>query len=162
MSTFAYAALTNIHEDTRKTRQPSGIKGYIDAMAALVPAEILTLHALMLSATTEIIQNENSTPITKITDPVTLEYAFWGLVVLSVVIFVATRFKRWTSLDYLRMLIPPAAFVVWTMLQRTTAFDVIGADLAEAPRTVIALFAAAILGLIAGSLAMKAEKSDSG
>jgi hypothetical protein len=34
---------------------------------------------------------------------------------------------------------PPAAFVTWTMLQRSTSFDAVAPDMASAPRTVVAL-----------------------
>ena len=58
MSTLAYAQLTNAREaappGTSTTTSKPGIKTYMDAFAALVPAEVLTLHALIISATTHI------------------------------------------------------------------------------------------------------------
>jgi len=58
MSTLAYAQLTNKRDDaapgTSETTNAPGVKSYVDALAALVPAEVLTLHALVISATTTI------------------------------------------------------------------------------------------------------------
>lgn len=157
MSTLVYAALNNIR-DKATPEMPSGIKTYVDTMAALVPAEVLTLHALTLSVTTATMTDASGKVVTKITDGVTLEYAFWALIALSVVLYLVPRFKTWKRLDYVRAIIPPCAFVVWTMLQRSTAFDAIASGLGNAPRTVIALFAAAIIGLLGAMLAVKAEK----
>jgi hypothetical protein len=58
------------------------------------------------------------------------------------------------------MLIPPLAFVGWTMLLRATAFDAIFPGLAKAPRTVAALFLAVILGRLASIFAQKADQVD--
>ncbi len=56
MSTIAYAQLTNKREEaapnTSTTTSSPGIKTYIDAFAALVPTEVLTLHALIVAAST--------------------------------------------------------------------------------------------------------------
>ena len=54
--------------------------------------------------------------------------------------------------------IAPLAFVGWTMLQWATAFDAVFPCLAEAPRTVDALFLAAFLGLATVNTANKADK----
>ena len=58
MSTLAYAQLTNARDQalpgTSTTTSKPGIQTYMDAFAALVPAEVLTLHALVISYTTEI------------------------------------------------------------------------------------------------------------
>ena len=157
MSTLAYASLTARREaapqETSKRESPPGVGSYVDAMAALVPAEVLSLHALILSVTTETKGNT-----TTIVDGGTLSGAFLGLIVLSVVLYVAPRIQKWGRLDFVRAAIPPLAFVVWTMLQRATAFDAVAPQLDPAPRTVIALFVAVILGLVAAGLANKADK----
>ena len=57
MSTIVYAELTNKREaapaNTSTTTSQPGMKTYVDALSALIPAEVMTLHALTLSATTE-------------------------------------------------------------------------------------------------------------
>ena len=110
----------------------------------MIPAEVLTLHAVILSVTTS-----TTDGIVTITDPSTLRFAFFGILVLSVVLYASTRLvaAKWNRLDWLRMMIPPVAFIGWTMLQRTTAFDAVFPGVRDAPRTVIALFLSILLGL---------------
>lgn len=159
MSTLAYAAFTTNREVAKpgssRTTSPPGVSTYVDAFAALVPAEVLTLHALILSVTTK-----TADGTTQIVSPVTLSWAFYGLVVLSIVLYVVARlmYAKWDRLDYLRVTIPPLAFLGWTMLQRATAFDAIFPNLGEAPRTVLALFLGVLLGIVAAALAYKADQ----
>jgi hypothetical protein len=78
---------------------------------------------------------------------------------LSVLLYAAGRFrKKWEGRDFIRAIIPPCAFVAWTMLQRATAFDAVCPALREAPRFAIGLFGAVILGILAKLLARKAGK----
>lgn len=159
MSTFSYAALTTRREEgspgTTTKNAPPGINTSLDALAALVPAEVLALHAVILSATTKTTDGK-----TEITAQGTLFWAFVGLVLLSIALYVGYRrlAKKWDKWDWIRMLIPPLAFVGWTMLQRATAFDAVVPDLADAPRTVVALFLGVILAVVAAALAYKADQ----
>jgi hypothetical protein len=159
MSTLTYAALTTRREEavprTSTRDAPPGVKTYVDAFAALVPAEVLALHAVILSVTTSTTDGK-----TEIAAPETLFWAFVILVLLSIGLYVGYRLlaRKWDKFDLIRMLIPPLAFVGWTMLQRPTAFDAVFPDLASAPRTVIALFLAVILGFIAAALAYQADQ----
>jgi hypothetical protein len=159
MSTLLYAQLTNKREEAQPgmsvRASPPGVQTYVDALAALVPAEVLTLHGLMLSATTEITAEG-----TKISDASSLKLAFYGLVVVSMALYVTARLlaKKWDSLDYVRVFIPPAAFLGWTMLQRSTAFDALAVSMTDGRRTVLALFLAVIVGAVAVALAYKADQ----
>jgi hypothetical protein len=157
MSTLAYAAFTTNREEappgTSSSRNPPGVSTFIDALAALVPAEVLTLHALILPVTTT-----TADKVTTITDAATLRWAFGGLIVLSIILYVVPRFRHWELLDYLRAAIPPLAFVGWTMLQRSTAFDAVVPHMKDAPRTVLALFLSVLLGVVAATLANKADQ----
>jgi hypothetical protein len=159
MSTIAYAAITSRREEaspgTSRAASP-GLGMYVDALAALVPAEVLTLHGLILTATTT-----RTGDTFAITAPGTLRYAFFGLLALAVAIYVAARLMQhgWETLDYARMFIPPLAFVGWTMLQKATAFDAVS-RLPDAARTVTALFLAVVLGGAATILAFKADALD--
>jgi hypothetical protein len=171
VSTLAYAQLTNVREaaspGTSTTAGSPGLRTYVDAFAALVPAEVLTLHALIIAQTTEtkpqpratgskIMETATTIPLESVT---TLQFAFWGLVVLSIVLYIAPRFfgGTWDRYDWIRVTIAPLAFFGWTMLQRTTAFDAAFASVQPIPRTVAALFLGAILGAITAGLAMKAD-----
>ena len=159
MSTLAYAAFTTKRETstpgTSTSKNPPGVSTFVDAFAALVPAEVLTLHALILSVTTTTAAN-----VTTITEGPILKWAFAGLIALSVVLYVVPRFQKWETLDYLRVSIPPLAFVGWTMIQRSTAFDAVAPQLNNASRTVVALFVAVVLGLLATTLARKADQKE--
>jgi hypothetical protein len=120
-----------------------------------VPAEVLTLHALIISFTTTVMDQT-----TTIVDIGTLRWSFWGLVGLSALLYIAPRvldhkLDRW---DAIRMLIPPLAFTAWTMLQRATAFDAVYQTAEAAPRTVAGLFLAVVLGGAATALAYQADQ----
>lgn len=160
MSTLAFARLTTLREKADPGKStgaaPPGIGSYVDALAALVPAEVLSVHAVLLTFTTTI--NEKTKIIT-ISEPETLKWSFLALIVLSAVIYVVGRGKFTSRLDWVRAAIPPVAFVAWTMLQRATAFDALGAVLEPAPRTAIGVFVAVILTLVTAALARIADES---
>jgi hypothetical protein len=170
MSTVVYAHLTSTREaaqpGTSTLTQPPSVSTYVDAMAALVPSEVLTLHAVVLSFTTHV-DKETTT----ITAPETLKWSFYGFIVMAIVLYVVSRAvaKKWDQFDFARMFIPAFAFVAWTALQRTTAFDAAFLRFAEWPskaegtalRTVGALFLAVILGMAASYLAYQADQKPS-
>jgi hypothetical protein len=164
MSTLAYAALTTRRDwaarHTSRSTEPPGVGTWVDALAALVPAEVLGLHAIIVSLTTKT-EDAQAGGGTVITDRTTLAWSFAGLCVLSVALYVVPRLMRhlWDGLDYVRSLIPLLAFVGWTMLQRTTAFDAVWPD-HTAPRMVIALFLAVALALAAAALGSRTDGQD--
>lgn len=171
MSTVAYAQLTNTREkstpETSTTTGSPGLKTYVDAFAALVPAEVLTLHALVISVTTATAQKAAATgggkmeTVTTILPEAsaTLQVAFWVLVLMSIALYAVPRYigGKWDKFDWFRVAIAPLAFFGWTMLQRTTAFDAAFPAVDSIPRTVFALFLGAVLGAVTAGLAMKAD-----
>jgi hypothetical protein len=160
MSTLAYASLTTSREaaapGTSITTSP-GVGTYIDAFAALVPAEVLTLHALIISYTMQ--TRGHATMIIAGDEPI-LRFSFWGLIVLSMILYAGPRLfaRKWDGWDFLRVLIPPLAFMGWTMLQKMTAFDAVYPELGETVRTIIALFLGVVLGLAAVALAYEVDR----
>lgn len=179
MSTLAYNALTKKRQaapvvDDRSKTSVAGIKQYADAAAALVPAEVLAFHVFALQLTTKTVESKGKGQVTGmvdekvttakgenvtvITDPATLKIVFIALVIAAAALYAIGHFKTWTTADFFRMLIPPAAFVAWTMLQKATAFDAIASGLADTPRALIAAGLAVILGIAARELAFKADK----
>jgi hypothetical protein len=183
LSTLAYGLLSKRREETEPVEKRGdssidGVKGYVDAVAALVPAEVLAFHALALQFTTDTVESEgegsvtseagervtteNSESVTVITDPAVLKVVFFALIVAAPLLYVFAHRRKhpgWHRSDWLRMTIPAAAFVAWTMLQKSTAFDAIVPAMADAPRFLIAAAAAVILGLAAQELAYKADGS---
>jgi len=163
MSTLAYAALTTKRDiaapGTSTASQAPGVQTYVDMLAALVPTEALALHAAIISVTTKI--KDGSTTISA---PDVLEIAFWGLIAISVLLYVLPRWRTKTleKWDAVRALIPPCAFVGWMMLQRVTALDAAFPNFAQesegAARSVAGLFLAVVLGIAALALAYKADQ----
>jgi uncharacterized membrane protein len=161
MSTLAYAAMTEARvaappRTSMKSGGSPGVKSYVDALAALVPAEVLAAHATILTFTTS--TTAESITITK--GPA-LVVAFYGLIALSIILYAGARLmaSKWDKWDWLRMLIPALSFVGWTMLQKATAFDAVSQGvLDEATRNVIAILGGIVLGLVAAALAYKADQ----
>jgi hypothetical protein len=166
---ISYAMLTSMREALPPPAAPLGakalgqptsapVKSYVDALAALVPAEVLTLHAAIITVTTTTDgQGSRITP----EGFASLQFSFWTLVVFAALIYGVPKWRSgWDKLDWIRLLIPPLAFVGWTMLLRTTAFDAVFPPevVPVVPRTVAALLLAAILGFTAALLAAKADE----
>jgi uncharacterized membrane protein len=154
MSTLTYAMVTNKQEEAapQPGTQAPAVTTYVAAVAALVPAEVLALHAVIISFTTEVKDNKTS-----ITDLATLRWAFWALLFVALFLYLLPRLFRGTPerWDALRAAIPPAAFVVWTMLQPVTAFDAAFPQVSSTQRNVAAVIAAVVLAAIATTLAFK-------
>src|SRR3712207_6706362 len=115
MSTLAYATLTERREatpaaDALETQGGRDVKTYIDAMAALVPAEVLALHALFAASMTDTKKGPDGKAVTTITDPGTFKWCFWGLVILSIALYLGKK-KGLKPLDLVRAAIPALAFV---------------------------------------------------
>ena len=180
MSTVAFGALTTRREKsdsgTSKTDQPPGLNSYIDILAALVPAEVLAIHAIIIAAVT----TTNPGRQTQITQPGTLRLAFRLLAGLAAVLFVlgrrpaptpaavlqqsGTSVPRWQHLewqDLIRVLIPPAAFVGWTMLEPTSAWNVVVPDMSTGTRTLIALVGAVLLAAVTKAMASHSDNKPS-
>ena len=169
MSTLAFAALTNRRdmsprgESTKEEGSP-GLKTFVDSLAALVPAEVLVAHAAILTFTTTSSTDQAGNPITTISDRGVLRGGFWALVAISMLLYLFGRLGKvggahgkWDTWDYLRIAIPPLAFVGWTMIQTNTAFDALDTGLSLAARYLIALLGAIVLGVAAVALAYQAD-----
>jgi hypothetical protein len=162
MSVVAFANMLNAREETPPSEakelkaEPMTTKDYVVVLAGLVPVEVLALHAFIVDVTTDKSEDGKTTVIT---DPTVLKWSFWGLIVLALFLYVSVHAKNWDAWDFIRVLIPVGAFVGWTMLQPTSAFDaVVGTDFSAAARTVIAAFAAIVLGVLAKGLTAVADK----
>jgi hypothetical protein len=165
MSTFAYAALTASRENAAADHgaEAPSVKTYVDAVAALVPAEVLALHALAISLTTEKLGGSAGATITK-PGSETLTWLFFVLVALSAAIYIAkfkTTKETSSRLWLWRAAIPPLAFVCWTALQQTSAFDAVFPNVAIAPRVIGAAIGAIVLGYAAQLGAAKAATAPS-
>lgn len=166
MSIIGYAAITNSRDASKPgaafsdatNETTNSKKSYIDALAALVPAEVLAAHALVISYATK---TENK--VATITDPDTLWLAFWSLWTVSFILYAVPRKigGRWENWDWVRLFIPGFAFVGWTMLQTTSAFDAVS-SITQPRRALYAILLALVLGVVATALAYKVDKKQPG
>ena len=135
----------------------------IDALAALVPAEALAIHAIVIEVTTQSMNGSDDMDVTTITEPGVLRGSFWALLVAALVAYVAPRIigGKWKGLDFVRMLIGPAAFVLWMILQEPSAAQVVDpiTEWSAALKVVVVVFGALGLGLLSGLLAYKADET---
>ena len=156
MSTLLYGALTRKREDadpeTSTTEGSPGVNTYVDALAALVPAEVLALHAIIISMATE-----TKAGVTTITAGEQLVFWFWFLSIGAGGLYIAGLRKRPRGWDLVRMVIPPFAFLGWAMLQPTTVFDGWLPNFDPDWRWTFGLALAAVLGVAAGLLGLKAD-----
>jgi hypothetical protein len=92
-------------------------------LAALVPAEVLVIYGFALAATVTTKEDGTST----VTEPDVLRWSIPILAVMSIAAFVLTKTTKWRyPHDVVRMLIPPLAFVAWTLLTGSTALGLWG------------------------------------
>ena len=157
MSSLAYGALTRKRAEAPKgmstATAPPGVKTYVDALAALVPAEVLALHAFMVEVTTDT-KKIGGRSVTAITDPGALKATFWVCIAIAILLFAfgraGTRPDRWRGLDFARAVVPAVAFVLWCILQKSTAWDAISPDtLSEGTRALIGAAGAIVVGAFA-------------
>lgn len=157
MSSFAYGALTRKREeaaaDTSTDENPPGVKTYVDALAALVPAEVIAVHSIVISYAVAM-EDGSST----IRAPEQLAFYLWFLLVLAPAFFLGGLQRVPAGWDYVRLLIPAVAFVAWTLLQPMTAFDGVAPGFSPDWRWALGLAVASVIGLVAGALGMVADR----
>ena len=161
MSIAAYAILTRKRQEaapgTSESTSPPGVKTFLDSLAALVPAEVLLAHAAIIPLATDTTQDDKGQSVTRITEDGTLEVVFIALIIVSAFLYIIAKLPKWKVTDFGRMLIPPFAFIGWTMLQKTTAFDAVAPDLDTPARFAIAIIGAVVLGGLAVALGYAAD-----
>ena len=108
-------------------------------------------------------KTDNKLATTTITDLDTLGYAFWSLCAVSLFLYAVPRAigGRWENLDWLRLFIPALAFIGWTMLQTTSAFDAVS-SITQPRRALYAIILALVLGAVATALAYKVDQKQPG
>jgi hypothetical protein len=171
MSTFLYSHLTSERTSAPPTSSfraaspgegpaagKPGTGAFVDTLAALIPAEVLVAHGVLIGLGTKTETPADGDPITTITEPTALEVLFIALVITSLLLYVLPRLSKWDHWDFARMLIPPLAFAAWTILQKATMFDAFALGWSNIARTGVGIIAALILGSFAFALAYKADQ----
>jgi hypothetical protein len=140
--------------------KPPGTKPYVDTIAALVPAEVLGVWAAIVLPNTTTTTGEGEQATTTISDAGLMKGSFLALLVVSAVLYAAGRFRdaKWEKADLVRILIPPASFAVWMLLQRPSTFDALELDWSSGQRDVVGAIAALVIAGVASALAYKANK----
>ena len=172
MSTFLYGVRTRERERgltalTEGGPAPGAGSPWVDTVAALVPAEVLAIHALALSGWSDTIPGCDGAaagpdcaadgPVTAITNAGSLQITFFALIALCALLFALGKKSDWKPADGIRLFIPSAAFVVWTMAMPGSAFDAVVNHMDGTARAVIAGIAALLLVGVAKRLADEAE-----
>ena len=176
LSTVAFAQLTAARQETDPAAPPAekkpGTSKYVDVLAAIIPAEVIAAHALIVTEATQVKKvdidpdpkKENLQQVTDVTDPTALKIAFFGLIFASLILYVATKAvsgASWRRFDYLRMSLPPIAFVAWTLLTEPSAFDGFNqGDLSDTTQLTVGVIVAVVLGAVA-NLCQKRADADS-
>ena len=164
MSTVVYGAVTTKRyaaaAGMSRSTEPPGLGTYLDAMAALVPAEVLAAHAVILtSTTTSAADPATGELVVTVTSPGALKLSFWALLVLSVGLYWLGRQNSPRRGDWLRMMVPPAAFVVWCLLQLPSAYDGAFPGATEDYRFTVGIILAVALSALSVLLAKTADNS---
>lgn len=159
MSTLLYAARTRQRQagvsTVSQTPATPGSSTWLDALVALVPSEVLVIHAIAIAAGTKTLEPPSGTDdgaITIITRPGLLKASFFVLIALAVFLYFIRKKDSWDNLDLARMLIPPSAFVTWTLVQQNTALDAVVTGLDEGIRAVLGATLAVVLATSAKRL----------
>jgi hypothetical protein len=106
--------------DRANTRaRGGGGNQFIAAVAALIPADVIAIHALILTWTT----TTDDSGATSIVNRDLLRASFPILIGVAVLLFVIGRglSPKWEWKDFVGLVIPPAAFGAWTALIGTSA-----------------------------------------
>ena len=160
MSTLLYGTITRKREEAApgtSTRESSpNVSTFVDVLSALVPAEVLAIHALVIGYATSV-----SGGTTTITAPDQLRAWFFILAGAPIVLYLFGLKKAVpTGWDWVRMFIPSLAFIGWSMLQRSTVFDGLAPNFDPNWRWTIGLALALFLGAFAAALGNEADASD--
>jgi hypothetical protein len=165
MSSTVYGAISRKRDeaaaDTSKTAQPPAISTYADTLTALVPAEVLAVYeGVLVSLTIRSEENQAGALEMTITNPTLLLIGSLVLVFVSIAFYWAgQQFKGWGQpINWVRMLMPPIAFIIWMVLQTPSAFDVLWPNVDQGWRVFGAVIGALLLGLLTAWLANWADK----
>lgn len=171
MSAILYGVLSKEKRKVAFANEDPDLKNYLDVLTSLVPADVLVIHAVILSFTTTQVDGGGSKIIDG-TAKTTLIGAWFVLIALSWVLFCVPKLipkvlkidqsEEWDKLDYARMVIPSIAFIGWSMLQKMTAFDAVFPEFPQGPRTLIAIIIAILLIIFTSFVSMKVNQLKKG
>jgi hypothetical protein len=169
MSAYTYGAFAKKREKATRatqgdrsdstTNEPPGLSTTVDSLIAIVPVEVVGVHALA---------------VTFLSDKWTLIGIYTGCIVLCLALYVVghlsadpdvdgidllrkpreSLWRRPHALDGVRIALPVLAFVAWTMLSKETAWDEIFPDMKMGTRYFWGLIAAIVVLIAAKVIAV--------
>lgn len=181
MSTLLYGAVTAQRkaapQNESTAEKPPGLGSYVDVVAALVPAEVLAVNLALIQSGSDqtTAKGEEAVTVPAVSD---MRLVFWLSIAVSIFLYfigVWTRArteakssrdagsgKPWKELNWLKALLPAAAYTVWAMLEQPSAFDGVAQDLSDQTRLIVAVFAAVVLAGLAKVFSDKADSRNPG
>lgn len=141
------------------TTDAKDVSHWVDILAALIPAEALGLHALLMAFVAKTSTDADGNPLVTISDHAAVRDMFWVLAVLAGFIFLVSTGALTSIANWFRAVLVALAFVCWTMIQKGTAFDALGWTFnPEWLRTMVPAIAAVAIGLFVNAAATSADK----
>jgi hypothetical protein len=171
VSALLYGALTAKREttlgDTTSDVAP-GFKTYVDALAALVPAEVLAaaLALTPLSSNSTRAEGGTSEATVNVTSHSDLKLTFYILFFLGPILYLIGHTKglrtrstlSWS--DLARMFIPAFAFIGWMAAQHpSTLFDA-AVSISDAKKAIFIVVGSIVLGALAARLGIRADQQN--
>src|SRR5579875_1795544 len=167
MSTWAFAAKTSqrITSDPQGPDAASSTDKYIGVLGALVPAEVLAAHAVIMQAVVQHVRvgrGANARTATVVPHTGWVQFTFWALAAITVLLYLGGR--RATDggfhlLDIGGVLVPPAAFFGWCLLENDSAFEAVH-DFGTQGRHVLGIVLALVLPVVAVAVGYRADRLD--
>jgi len=153
VSSFAYGALAR-HRERSDVPEHAAVARWIDTVAAVVPAEALAIQVAAVDLATTTTRDINSNVVTTISNPGFLRLTFLVLFILSGILYalahvLVERGRAWDPLDFARTLLPPFAFVAWTLGMKASVMDAVLPEFSDTSRNTAALVLGVILVVLA-------------
>jgi hypothetical protein len=115
---YLYGRTTRVAEENAPALRQAGeppqqAVALAQRIAALIPADILAIHAIVLAIATEK-ANDGTTTVTNAS---LLKWSFPLLASLGILLYAIGKLPNWSwSSDAVRMIIPVGAYFAWTLL----------------------------------------------
>jgi hypothetical protein len=173
MSTLLYESLTRARESTgagkplvlaeqiegEAAEKKQDVNKFVDSVAALVPAEALAAHALIYARVTRTEETESDVLTVTIIHPTEAWIGWLVCLALTFFLYVAPHVlkRAFGRGDVVRMVIPPMAFVAWTLVLETSLFDAVD-DWTAGTRVVVGVGVGGLALVLSRIFADKAEE----
>jgi hypothetical protein len=169
MSAALYGALTAKRKKTRgNTRKdvPPALGTSVDALVALVPADVLAAAAVLTPLSTNTTRTSEDRFTVATVHHADLKLTFFLLVALGPALYLIGHTKGFRDrsalgwLDIPRILIPALAFVGWTAALRPAALFDAAVSISDYHKAILIVIGALVLGTLAHGLGIQADRQN--